>query len=291
MTLHQTWWEGAVMRMRTFASGVALTILVVATPAWAQHEGHTAPGSQPSGVNQQQLAACVQSQQQVMSIVDAANRRLETARQTNDPTALRNAVDDFQATLSLVKRQLAACVEVAAAGTPGDPHAGHVMPSAQSPSATPGAAAMSPGSTTPAPSAAAKPGQQVDPHAGHTMPGSQAQTQPSGASGGNPSGLAITVGTMPTPPRAAAENQFEVTVKDRQGKPVDGADVTVMMYMPAMPAMKMPEMRNEIHLKGIGGGRYTGTGQVMMAGSWTLTATVRQNGKEIGQYKTTVTAK
>jgi nitrogen fixation protein FixH len=61
--------------------------------------------------------------------------------------------------------------------------------------------------------------------------------------------------------------------------------------MPAMPQMKMPEMRNEVKLKPAGDGKYTASGRVMMAGQWNVTVSVKQNGKEIGQKKLTVTAK
>ena len=87
------------------------------------------------------------------------------------------------------------------------------------------------------------------------------------------------------------ENQFEVMVKDAGGKPVTDADVSLLFVMPAMPAMKMPEMRNEVKLTSAGGGTYTGTGQVTMAGTWTVTVSVKQGGKEIGQKKLTLTAK
>jgi hypothetical protein len=52
-----------------------------------------------------------------------------------------------------------------------------------------------------------------------------------------------------------SENQFEVMVKDADGKPLSGADVSVpvvMPAMPAMPAMKMAEMRTEVKLNGSG---------------------------------------
>jgi Cu(I)/Ag(I) efflux system membrane fusion protein/cobalt-zinc-cadmium efflux system membrane fusion protein len=80
-------------------------------------------------------------------------------------------------------------------------------------------------------------------------------------------------------------------VKDSQDMPIDGAEVTLLFYMAAMPAMKMPEMRSEVKLRGAGNGRYTGKGQVMMAGPWTVTVSVRQNGREIGQQTMTITAK
>jgi len=87
------------------------------------------------------------------------------------------------------------------------------------------------------------------------------------------------------------ENQFEVMVKAADGKPIADAEVSVMLMMPAMPAMKMVEMHNEIMLKPAAAGTYTGTGQVMTAGKWNVTVSVKQVGKEIGQKKATLTAK
>ena len=86
------------------------------------------------------------------------------------------------------------------------------------------------------------------------------------------------------------DNAFEVMVKDAAGKPVTDADVSVMFYMAAMPAMKMPEMKNTVTLKHQKDGTYTGTGQVMMAGKWDATIVVKRGGKEIGSKKVPVTA-
>ena len=87
------------------------------------------------------------------------------------------------------------------------------------------------------------------------------------------------------------DNQFEVMVRGTDGKPLSGADVSVLFVMPAMPAMKMAEMRNEVKLKPSGLGMYMGPGNVMMAGKWNVTVSVKQGGKEIGQKKLTLTAK
>ena len=89
----------------------------------------------------------------------------------------------------------------------------------------------------------------------------------------------------------AGDNQFEVMVKGADGKPVSDTEVSVLFVMPAMPAMKMPEMRNEVKLKPSGPGMYMGPGNVMMAGKWDVTVSVKQGGKEIGQKKLTLTAK
>ena len=89
----------------------------------------------------------------------------------------------------------------------------------------------------------------------------------------------------------AGDNQFEVMVKGTDGKPISDADVSVLFVMPAMPAMKMAEMRNEVKLKPSGSGMYMGPGNVMMAGKWNVTVSVKQGGKQIGQKKLTLTAK
>ncbi|HEY3043658.1 MAG TPA: FixH family protein [Vicinamibacterales bacterium] len=91
-------------------------------------------------------------------------------------------------------------------------------------------------------------------------------------------------------PTKIGNNTFEVTVKDAAGKPVTDADVSVLLTMPAMPAMKMPAMRNEVKLKHAGAGKYTGSGQVMAKGMWTVTVSAKQNGAEAGQKKLTLTA-
>ena len=104
-----------------------------------------------------------------------------------------------------------------------------------------------------------------------------------------PAKLHITFQSSPKP-TTIGDNTFEVTVKDATGKPVTDADVSVLLVMPAMPAMKMPAMRNEVKLKPSGADKYTGTGQVMMAGRWTVTVSVKQNGAEVGQEKLTLTA-
>ena len=101
--------------------------------------------------------------------------------------------------------------------------------------------------------------------------------------------LDIMLMSKPSPPKTG-ENSFEVMVKDAAGKPVTDAEVTVMFYMAAMPAMKMPEMKNTVTLKHQKEGMYSGTGQVMMAGKWDVTVMVKRAGKEIGSKKFPVTA-
>jgi hypothetical protein len=99
----------------------------------------------------------------------------------------------------------------------------------------------------------------------------------------------ITLTTKPNPPKVG-DDALEVTVKDPSGKDVTDADVAVNFYMAAMPAMKMPEMKNTVTLKHQKGGTYSGNGQVMMAGKWDATVIVKRDGKELASKKFPVTA-
>ena len=102
--------------------------------------------------------------------------------------------------------------------------------------------------------------------------------------------LDISFKTTPNPP-VTGKNTVEVAVKDAAGKPITDADVSATFFMAAMPAMKMPEMKNSVVLKHVKDGTYSGAGQVMMAGNWEVTVAVKRSGKEIGSRKFPVTAK
>jgi hypothetical protein len=102
--------------------------------------------------------------------------------------------------------------------------------------------------------------------------------------------LDISLRPQPDPPRTG-ENMLEVTVRDADGKPITDADVTVTFFMPAMPTMNMPAMRNQAKLPPVGGGVYRGAGQVMMAGRWDVTVTVTRAGQQIASQTFPVTAK
>jgi uncharacterized GH25 family protein len=91
-------------------------------------------------------------------------------------------------------------------------------------------------------------------------------------------------------PIKSGENTLEVMVM-QGGQPVTDADVSVQFFMPAMPEMKMAEMKNTVPLTHEGGGRYRGTGNVMMAGKWDTTVMVMRGGQEIGSRTIEVTAK
>ena len=123
--------------------------------------------------------------------------------------------------------------------------------------------------------------------------GLQNYEAPKGAQGGPPTGgptIDIVFRTQPDPPKTG-ESVFEVVVKDASGQPVTDADVSVQLFMPAMPTMNMPAMRNETKLPQVGGGVYRGQGQVMMAGRWDATVTVAKGGQQLGRKQLAVVAR
>src|SRR5258705_3531876 len=90
---------------------LAVTIALAPVLASAQQEGQRMPGQAAAGqgTDPAQLGACVEAQRQTSALADAANARLEAARQTNQPSALRAAIEDLQTTLSTIRTRLAAC--------------------------------------------------------------------------------------------------------------------------------------------------------------------------------------
>jgi RND family efflux transporter MFP subunit len=123
--------------------------------------------------------------------------------------------------------------------------------------------------------------------------GLQNYEAPKGAQGSPATGgssLDISFRTQPDPPKTG-ESVFEVAVKDASGQPVSDGEVSVQLFMPAMPTMNMPAMRNETKLSHVGGGIYRGPGQVMMAGRWDVTVTVAKGGQQLGRKQLAVAAR
>ena len=102
--------------------------------------------------------------------------------------------------------------------------------------------------------------------------------------------LDITFRSQPDPPKTG-ESLFEVVVKDSSGQPVTDADVSVQLFMPAMPTMNMPAMRNEAKLPHVGAGVYRGPGQLMMGGRWDVTVTVGKGGQQLGRKQLAIVAR
>jgi nitrogen fixation protein FixH len=112
------------------------------------------------------------------------------------------------------------------------------------------------------------------------------QAPSSAADAGN--GLTISFKTIDEPAQGA--NKLEAVVK-QNGKPVDDATVAVTFRMPAMPNMNMPEMHSTTPLTHDKDGRYVGTGQLEMAGTWNVTVTVARNGTQVASSRFSLQAK
>jgi len=107
--------------------------------------------------------------------------------------------------------------------------------------------------------------------------------------GGASTGQELNISFRSDPQRPkTGDNKLEVSVLGADGKPVDDATVTAQFYMPAMPSMNMPEMRNSFALQAAGNGVYRGVGQLEMAGTWNVTVNVMRNGEKIGSRKLTL---
>ena len=125
-----------------------------------------------------------------------------------------------------------------------------------------------------------------------TMAGENAAPAGSGtpAKAAPAAAVTFTVRTDPAPPRSG-KNDFEVTLKDADGRPIADAEVSLAFYMPPMPSMNMPEMRSAAQLTAAGNGVYKGSGTVGMSGDWDLTITAMRKGQPLGTKKVKLTAK
>lgn len=103
-------------------------------------------------------------------------------------------------------------------------------------------------------------------------------------------GPAITYLSEPDPPRAG-DNAVSVQVRDEHGTPASDLAVTATYYMPAMPSMNMPEMRDSFPLASAGGGRYTGNVRLSMGGTWAVTVVAKRGEESVARKQLTIQAK
>lgn len=101
----------------------------------------------------------------------------------------------------------------------------------------------------------------------------------------------LTFRIEPDPPQGAKDNTIHVSLTDASsGKPVPDAQVRLTFTMPAMPAMNMPEMRNNAELKWTGS-EYTGPIQIMMAGGWNVGIEARRGNELIATSQAHINAR
>jgi RND family efflux transporter MFP subunit len=95
--------------------------------------------------------------------------------------------------------------------------------------------------------------------------------------------------TDPSPLRKG-NNTLHVKLTGSNGSPVDGADVSVTFFMPAMPAMGMAAMTTQTKLNNAGPGLYQGGGILQSGGQWQVTITVQKNGRMLATKQLRVNA-
>ena len=95
--------------------------------------------------------------------------------------------------------------------------------------------------------------------------------------------------TSPSPPHKGSDI-FHVKLTGRDGKPVEGARVTVTLFMPPMPAMGMSAMRTVVTLSDKGGGMYEGNGNLGSGGTWQVSIAVQKGGQTIAAKQLTLAA-
>lgn len=99
----------------------------------------------------------------------------------------------------------------------------------------------------------------------------------------------VTVRVDPDPPAGGKENSVHVSLQDAAGKPISDAQIHMTFTMPAMPEVKMPEMRNSADLPWTGS-EYSGPFQIMMAGGWNIEVEAKRGSDVLTTYKTQLTA-
>ncbi len=102
--------------------------------------------------------------------------------------------------------------------------------------------------------------------------------------------LKVSFRSDPAAPQGGTNAALYVSVQDVGGTPVTDAQVSVTIFMPAMPAMGMSEMREEATLSGKGT-QYAGTIKIPTSGTWTVTVDVSRGGQALASYRTSLNAR
>ncbi|HVA63527.1 MAG TPA: FixH family protein, partial [Terriglobales bacterium] len=113
--------------------------------------------------------------------------------------------------------------------------------------------------------------------------GSYAPPPPGVGAAGPQAGARLELTTAPSPPRAGA-NLFRVRLTSAGGSPLAGAQVSLTLYRPAMPAMGMAASNIVVALADQGGGLYEGRGNVG-GGTWQATITATRQGQALARQQ------
>ena len=93
--------------------------------------------------------------------------------------------------------------------------------------------------------------------------------------------------TVPSPPRKGS-NSLRVRITDANHQPVPSVQVTVTLFMAAMPAMGMAAVRVVVPLEDSGGGLYEGQADLSTGGTWQVSTVARRNDQIVASHQLSI---
>ena len=99
----------------------------------------------------------------------------------------------------------------------------------------------------------------------------------------------VELSTDPDPPHKGS-NIIRVKLTTQGAQPIAGANVTVTLYMAAMPAMGMAAMKTVVNATDKGAGMYEGKADLGSGGTWQVTIRSQLNGQTIANKQLAVNA-
>ena len=122
-------------------------------------------------------------------------------------------------------------------------------------------------------------------------PGMSANGSPQQASAvqATTSAATIDLTTEPAPPQRGS-NVVRVALNDSAGKPIERAEVSVVFFMPAMPAMQMAAMKAQVTATEQSPGRYVGSVELQSGGTWQVTVIATKAGQQLASRQLSISA-
>ena len=99
----------------------------------------------------------------------------------------------------------------------------------------------------------------------------------------------LAVSLQPNPPRVG-RNLIHVTLTDRKGVPVNGAQVSATFVLPGMPSMGMAGEQVSVQLSPAGNGTYQGSVTLSGSGTWQVAVVARKAGQVLATHQLSVDA-
>jgi RND family efflux transporter MFP subunit len=119
--------------------------------------------------------------------------------------------------------------------------------------------------------------------------GANGSSQLANAAEATASAATIDLTTEPSPPQRGS-NVVRVALNDSAGKPIAGAEVSVVFFMPAMPEMGMAAMKAQATATEQTPGRYVGSIELQSGGTWQVTVVATKGGHQAASRELSVSA-